>query len=83
MSESVYEMDEYILDPFQQKKKKRIEAVKKMIKKLEKVELEEFTAKVAVNCGIHKSTVRQYLEELKVAGYIEIEDGVIKWRENV
>lgn len=54
-----------------------------MIKKLEKVELEEFTAKVAVNCGIHKSTVRQYLEELRVAGYIEIEDGLIKWKENV
>jgi len=80
MSESIYQMDDYILDPFQQKKKRRMEAVMGMLKRLKEVDLKEFTAKVAVNCGIHESTTRRYIEALKTSGYIEIKDGMIIWK---
>lgn len=73
-------MDDSILDPFQIKKRRRTDAIKNMLAKLKKVELRSFIAKVCVECGIDKVTVRKYLEELEVADYIEIKDGVITWK---
>jgi len=37
-------------------------------------------AKICLNCGIDKMTVRKYLEALEIANYIEIKDGLIKWK---
>jgi len=72
-------MDDSILDPFQLKKRKRVEAIKNMLAKLKEVELRVFMAKIRVNCGIDKVTIRKYLGALETANYIEIKDGLIKW----
>jgi predicted transcriptional regulator len=81
LSDTLYWMDDSILDPFQQKKRKRISSIKEMLKKLEKVELKEFMGKVSVNCGINKATVREYLEALEIAGYVEIKNGTVLWKQ--
>ena len=77
--DDVFWMDESILDPFQRMKKKRINSVKEILKKLKKVCLEEFIAKVAIECGIHSRTLREYLAALETIGEISIKDGKIKW----
>lgn len=81
MDDSIYHIDDYDLDPFQQKMRRRIESVKGMLRKLKKVDLKEFVAKVHANCGVHEATARRYLNNLEVAGYIEIKDGTIIWKE--
>jgi len=74
-------MDDEILDPFQRKKKRRIHAVREMLKKLKKVSLKEFIANVRINCGIHERTIREYLEALETVGKISIKDGTITFNE--
>ena len=83
MSESLYCMEDSILDPFQQKKRKRTKMIIDTLKKLKEISLKTFIGKICVNSGIDKATVRKYLEELETADYIEIKDGIIKWKEQV
>jgi predicted transcriptional regulator len=81
-SENVYWMDDSILDPFQVKKRKRIESIKNMLTRLKEVDLKTFIANVSVNSGIDGATVRKYLEMLEVAGHIQIKDGKVVWNQN-
>jgi predicted transcriptional regulator len=73
-------MDDSILDPFQVKKRKRMESIKSMLAKLKAIGLKDFIANVSINCGIDRITVRKYLDELETANYIEIRDGIITWK---
>jgi len=82
LSENIYWMDDSILDPFQMKKRKRIESIKNMLTKLKEVNLNLFLAKVSINCGINESTVRKYLQALETDGYIEIKNGKIILKSN-
>ena len=79
MSGNIYWMDDGILDPFQVKNRKRIQYVINLLCQLKEVEIESFAAKVAVNSGIDKITVRKYLGFIKEAGLIEIRDKMIIW----
>jgi len=81
LSNNVFWMDDDILDPFQRKKKRRVHAVREMLKKLKKISLKEFIAKVVINCGIHEKTVREYLDALATVGEINIKDGTITFNE--
>jgi len=80
MGENIYWMDDSILDPFQVKKRKRLESIKNMLARLKDVDLKIFIAKVSVNCGIDMVTVRKYLEALERAGYIDIKNGIVVWK---
>ncbi|MEM3824347.1 MAG: hypothetical protein QXH87_05375, partial [Candidatus Bathyarchaeia archaeon] len=81
LTDNVFWMDEAILDPFQIKKRKRVEQIKSMLAKLKEIDLKKFLAKVSINCGIEEMTVRKYLESLKIDGCIEIKDGKILWKD--
>jgi predicted transcriptional regulator len=81
LSENVFWMDDSILDPFQVKKKKRIDSIKNMLAELKEVELKAFIAKISVDCGINGATARAYLEDLETAGYIQVKNGIIIWKE--
>jgi predicted transcriptional regulator len=81
LSENVYWMDDSILDPFQIKKKKRVDSIKNMLAELKKVELKAFIAKISVSCGINGATARAYLEDLQTAGCIKIKNGIITWKQ--
>jgi len=74
-------MRDSILDPFQQKKRKRTKMILDTLEKLKETDLKTFIGKICVNSGIDKATVRKYLEELETAGYIEIRNGIIHVRE--
>lgn len=80
MSENIYWMDDSILDPFQVKKRKKMESIKSMLAKLKAIGLKDFIANVSINCGIDRIIVRKYLDELETANYIEIRDGIITWK---
>jgi predicted transcriptional regulator len=73
-------MDDGILDPFQIKNRKRMQHVINLLSTLKEVNIESFAAKVAVNSGIDKTTVRKYLGFIKEAGLIDIRDKMIIWK---
>lgn len=78
----VYEDKEWgedILDPLQQKKKKRLEVVMNFLKKEKEIELKEFCGLFCVRLGTHRRTLLGYLEELLDAGIILVTDGKIEW----
>jgi predicted transcriptional regulator len=77
----VFYMEDSILDPFQRMKKKRINSVREILRKLKKVNLKEFIAKIRINCGIHERTIREYLDALETVGEISIREGVITFNE--
>ena len=68
------------MDPFQVKKRKRLEAIKNMLKKLEKTDFRSFVAKISANSGIDEPTVIRYLATLETAGLIEKRNGTITWK---
>jgi hypothetical protein len=80
LSENPYWMDDGILDPFQIKNRKRMQHVISLLAQLKEVDLDNFSAKVAVNSGIDKTTVRKYLGFIKEAGLIDIRNKMIIWK---
>ncbi|MEM2661569.1 MAG: hypothetical protein QXS74_09650 [Nitrososphaeria archaeon] len=82
MSECDFCMEDSILDIFQIKKKRRVEAIKNILSKHKQVDLNIFVAKVSVCNGIDRLTVRKYIDELEAAGYIEIQNGKIVWKQD-
>jgi predicted transcriptional regulator len=74
-----YEWREDILDPLQEKKKKRLEVVMNFLEKEKEIELKEFCGLFCIKFGIHRQTLLGYLEELQDAGIILITDGKIEW----
>lgn len=81
MKDNVYWIDPNGIDRFEKMKIVRINAIREMLKKLKKVSLKEFIAKVSINCGIHKRTLRSYLDDLETIGEITIKDGTIIYNE--
>jgi len=81
LTDDIFWIDEGDLDRFQRKKKRRIHAVREMLKRLKRTSLKEFIAKVAITCGIHERTLREYLNALETIGEITIKDGTIIYNE--
>ena len=67
------------LDPSQEKKKKRLQAVMDLLRSEKEIELNEFCGFMCSIYGIRRQTLMEYLKDLMDLGVIEIVDGKIKW----
>lgn len=68
-----------ILDPSQEKKKKRVDLVINLLKSMGEIEENWFCGMVCVKHGIRRDTLMEYLKDLEDYGLIETSDGKIKW----
>ena len=67
------------LDPSQEKKKKRLQAVMDLLRSEKEIEVKKFFGLLCSMFGLRRLTLREYLTDLEDYGVIEIVDGKIKW----
>ena len=71
-----------ILESSQQRRKGRINIVLNIIKSMETVEIRQLIGILSVNHGFKTELSKQYIRELKDAGYLNLKDGLIFLTEN-
>jgi len=67
------------LDPFQVKRKGRVEYCIEELRKRKKVNADEFMAYLSISFGIRKHTVLEYLGDIESYGLIEWKGKTIEW----
>ena len=70
---------EDFLDPLQEKKMKRLQAVMGLLRSEKEIEVKMFCGLMCSMYGIRRQTLIEYLKDLMDLGVIEVVDGKIKW----
>jgi hypothetical protein len=72
--------DDSFSDRFQRQRKQRINRICDILKKRMTVEYVKFVAELAIATGVRSHIIRGYLDEIRNAGLITIENNIITWK---
>jgi len=70
---------EDFLDPLQEKKMKRLQAVMGLLRSEKEIEVKKFCGLLCSMFGVRRLTLMEYLTDLEDYGVIQIVDGKIMW----
>lgn len=79
MSEKRKSGIERFLDPLQEKKMKRLQAIMEMLRSEKEIDVKKFCGSFCSMFGIRRATLLEYLTDLLDYGVIEIADDKIRW----
>ena len=71
--------EDSILDPLQEKRKRRLDAVINLLRKEREIGINRFCGQISILYGIRRETLKEYLKDLEDFGLVEITEGTIRW----